>query len=128
MNGVETCYLKCNCIIKLLCLTEMCNIYETEKHIGMTNVKKRDYMCLLVCMRLHSNKIILKYIFFSLLLVCVSYTKYLKKSDNVKLQAHVNMQCNEYYCRIRKLSDLTLLSSHNSQKLTQTERLHSTSK
>lgn len=36
--------------------------------------------------------------FFSFLLACVSYTKYLKKSDNVKLHAHVNRQSNEYYC------------------------------
>jgi hypothetical protein len=39
INTVETCCLKCNYIIKLLCLTVFCISYEFEKHNGMTNFK-----------------------------------------------------------------------------------------
>ena len=39
LNTVETCCLKCNYIIQLLCLTGICIWYEFEKYKGMTNVK-----------------------------------------------------------------------------------------
>jgi len=32
---------KCNYILKLLCFTEICILYEFEKHNGMTNVKNK---------------------------------------------------------------------------------------
>ena len=40
-NIVETRCLKCNCIIKLLCVTVIYTFYESEKHIEMTNVRLR---------------------------------------------------------------------------------------
>ena len=33
------CCLKCNYVIKLLCLAGICILFEFEKHNGMTNVK-----------------------------------------------------------------------------------------
>jgi hypothetical protein len=45
LSRVETCCLKCNYIIKLLCLNGICILYEFEKQNGMTNVK----LCVIKC-------------------------------------------------------------------------------
>jgi len=52
LSTVETCCLKCNYIIKLLCLTGICILYVFGKHNGMTNVKlKKNFR--FVCRKIY---------------------------------------------------------------------------